>query len=449
MSFGMFDDLETSQTEAQRREASADQDLKRAIVAVRDRFGDFFSAAEDRDDFRARVALVKNDMIHTIADHTMPLPGVVRRVQAAVRPDFSPAPARKRQAADADDVYDDIQSGGLDDEDLGELRPPAEREARRKVAAEVTVVKKFVLLDADDPEGSAETLKGCVSEIEEAIEEVTARRRTALDFENTDSWTGDVMDAISVPDGGFTMRDQIGDAPSVGYMVSDDKGHEGRYPLADVTPDVLTEYVNKYRDRFDEPDRYFGGWVEVEDEVPHVYLDVPRRIEDLAEAGGVARSADQISIYDLSAGDDDGTIYTEDIDGLLGSESLEEAIREYRKNLHLRRQASRREADIPEQYQIGGDLLDAAGDVLGDMGIPGVGGPTGDEPGGGEDPMDLPDLSPYTASEGKPLIPQPTNEYLSLPADDVKEHVFDGPVVEDGDIVEYKEAGRRPFRQGR
>ncbi|AEQ20982.1 conserved hypothetical protein [Rhodococcus phage E3] len=107
MSFGMFDDLAGSQSESQLREAAASDALDRAILAAREQFGSFLASSIDASDFKSRCALVKNDMMKTVSAHTMPLPGVMRRIEGALKPRFAnpmatqPMPSSQGVAAPA------------------------------------------------------------------------------------------------------------------------------------------------------------------------------------------------------------------------------------------------------------------------------------------------------------------------------------------------------------
>jgi hypothetical protein len=87
--YGVFESALTDdhdeQVEAQRREHA----LQAAIFDAREQFGSFLSAAADKSDFKDRVALVKNDMMKVVSHSLMPVPGVMRKVEGALKPDFT------------------------------------------------------------------------------------------------------------------------------------------------------------------------------------------------------------------------------------------------------------------------------------------------------------------------------------------------------------------------
>lgn len=122
MSFTMFDDLSTSESEYGLRVAAAQDDLGRAIIAIRAQFGEWLGGAEDKADFEARLSFVKNDMHKIASGYIFPRPGVMRRVYAALRPRLAGEEEGIPEAVDPG-VYDgnDVQTGPLSDEEMGEL----------------------------------------------------------------------------------------------------------------------------------------------------------------------------------------------------------------------------------------------------------------------------------------------------------------------------------------
>lgn len=99
--YGTFESLETSAHEQKVAAQASQLELDHAIHAVRERFGDFFSAATSLRDFNDRVAMVKPDLIKVVADYLLPRPAVVRKVVGAQKTD------RIRQARDFTNVSDD------------------------------------------------------------------------------------------------------------------------------------------------------------------------------------------------------------------------------------------------------------------------------------------------------------------------------------------------------
>lgn len=71
------------------------------------------------------------------------------------------------------------------------------------------------------------------------------------------------MDALRAPDGGFTLRQHLGDGPRTGYMVSY-AGSEEAIPdtvsRADLS-DHIDRYLAQHKAAIDaDPNMYFGGW---------------------------------------------------------------------------------------------------------------------------------------------------------------------------------------------
>ena len=87
--YGVFEASSTDGHEEEQQQRQAQRDLGRAIEAAREGFGGFLGAATDKDDYKDRLALVMNDLMQKVADSgVMPVPGVMRKVKAALRPEF-------------------------------------------------------------------------------------------------------------------------------------------------------------------------------------------------------------------------------------------------------------------------------------------------------------------------------------------------------------------------
>lgn len=69
-----------------------EKSVDRAIFRAKEKFGAYLANAQSGDEFYERFAQIKPDMIKVIAEVTIPTPGVIRRVGAALRP---PAIAQK------------------------------------------------------------------------------------------------------------------------------------------------------------------------------------------------------------------------------------------------------------------------------------------------------------------------------------------------------------------
>lgn len=111
--------------------------------------------------------------------------------------------------------------------------------------------------------------------------------------------------------GGFTLHDHVGDAPTDGYMVSLDKNTEHSMPIADLRPEHIQAFVDKHVDKLGQQGNYLGGWLDG----GKFYLDISSHIPDLNRATGAAVRNKQLGIYDLGKG---RTINTEEAGYLTG-----------------------------------------------------------------------------------------------------------------------------------
>ena len=85
--YGVFEASSTDGHEEEQQQRQAQRDLGRAIEAAREAFGEFLAGATDKQDYKDRLALVMNDLMQKVADSgVMPVPGVMRKVKAALRP---------------------------------------------------------------------------------------------------------------------------------------------------------------------------------------------------------------------------------------------------------------------------------------------------------------------------------------------------------------------------
>lgn len=116
--YGVFEASSTDGYEEDQRQRQATRDLGRAIEAAREGFGDFLGAATDKQDYKDRLALVMNDLMQKVADSgVMPVPGVMRKVKAALRPEFRKAADEGYDSWRADmdkieKVFDDADTWG-------------------------------------------------------------------------------------------------------------------------------------------------------------------------------------------------------------------------------------------------------------------------------------------------------------------------------------------------
>ena len=101
MSYGIFESAATDNLEQEARQRQALGALDMAILSVRDSQGGWVTAAETKEDFEDRIALVKDDMRKSVEAHLMPVTGVMRKVVKALRDDWFDA-HKARTAADSD-----------------------------------------------------------------------------------------------------------------------------------------------------------------------------------------------------------------------------------------------------------------------------------------------------------------------------------------------------------
>ncbi|WP_459714404.1 hypothetical protein [Actinophytocola sp. KF-1] len=107
-----------------------------------------------------------------------------------------------------------------------------------------------------------------------------------------------MADALSVPDGGFTVNPSDGSDVRAGYAVA---VHPERERIFDrrVTSNDLHEYIAEAKDALSLPGRVLGGWRDPA--TGRVYLDVSVVTADLPVAMTLARETAQIAIFDLAA----------------------------------------------------------------------------------------------------------------------------------------------------
>jgi hypothetical protein len=119
-----------------------------------------------------------------------------------------------------------------------------------------------------------------------------------------------LADALTVPDGGFSVNVRTGEAVSEGFAVSLWPGREKR--THDVTPESLAEYVAmnedlltgssvQVRDMVLTTERtVFGGWREPVTDA--IYLDVSVVVSKLDTALHLAKRFGQLAVFDFAAG---------------------------------------------------------------------------------------------------------------------------------------------------
>lgn len=117
--YGVFEASTTDGHEEEQAQRQAKRDLGRAIEAAREGFGTFLGSATDKQDYQDRLALVMNDLMQKVADSgVMPVPGVMRKVKAALRPEFRLAhdfkPGDKVRANGKDGRVSDVKGKNSD-----------------------------------------------------------------------------------------------------------------------------------------------------------------------------------------------------------------------------------------------------------------------------------------------------------------------------------------------
>ena len=129
-------------------------------------------------------------------------------------------------------------------------------------------------------------------------------------------WGADVMRYLDKNPGGVTVRDQIGDAPTSGYMVSH-PGAEQEQSRSALTPQQIREHYDRNFDLINEtPGNDYGGWDAPRTPgsgkggQPGWYHDVSQNIKDPAAAADAAVSGNQQAVYDL---DNDQEVSTPDM----------------------------------------------------------------------------------------------------------------------------------------
>ena len=107
-----------------------------------------------------------------------------------------------------------------------------------------------------------------------------------------------MADALSVPDGGFSVNPGDGSDVRSGYAIAVHPEHERVFD-GPVRSDDLHAYIAQAKDALALPGRVLGGW---RDPVSgRVYLDVSVVSTDLVEAMALARRTGQLAIFDFSA----------------------------------------------------------------------------------------------------------------------------------------------------
>lgn len=108
----------------------------------------------------------------------------------------------------------------------------------------------------------------------------------------------DVLDALCVPDGGFSIDLTTGENVSAGYAVAIHPDRERVIPVDRLTMADLVSYALENLDLLAEPGHVFGAWHDPES--GKVYLDVSTVRADRAEALALAREHNQLAVFDFA-----------------------------------------------------------------------------------------------------------------------------------------------------
>lgn len=107
-----------------------------------------------------------------------------------------------------------------------------------------------------------------------------------------------MADALSVPDGGFSVNPSDGSDVRNGYAVAVHPEYERVFD-GPVTSNDLRVYIAQVKTALSLPGRIIGGWRDPA--TGRVYLDVSVVTADLPEAMDLARRTGQLAIFDFSA----------------------------------------------------------------------------------------------------------------------------------------------------
>lgn len=105
-----------------------------------------------------------------------------------------------------------------------------------------------------------------------------------------------LADAVTVPDGGFTVEPVTGRDVTRGYAVSVHPECE-RMIVTPSEADLVT-YVIDHAPTLSQPGRRFGGWHNPDTGLVH--LDVSLVVESLDEALALARDNNQLAVFDFA-----------------------------------------------------------------------------------------------------------------------------------------------------
>lgn len=108
-----------------------------------------------------------------------------------------------------------------------------------------------------------------------------------------------LTDALTVPDGGFSVDVMNGRRPDYGYVVSILPEAERVLALPVTCQDVI-EYVTEHYQLLRQVGHLFGGWHDPDTGL--IYLDISVWVATHEQAGALGRAHSQHAYFDLDEG---------------------------------------------------------------------------------------------------------------------------------------------------
>jgi hypothetical protein len=83
--FGMFEDIEGSETLERESSLEPEKQLARAIHDVKTEFGSYLGNSSSAKEFEERFHLASNEIHKTVAKNLFPTPGNIRKIKGALK----------------------------------------------------------------------------------------------------------------------------------------------------------------------------------------------------------------------------------------------------------------------------------------------------------------------------------------------------------------------------
>lgn len=118
----------------------------------------------------------------------------------------------------------------------------------------------------------------------------------------------DMMRFLDKNPEGITVRHNVGDAPSSGFMVS--RPGEREISRSRLDPHEIRQFQQEHAEQLAEPDNYYGGWSAprtTDEDQPGWYHDVSQNVHDPRDAAEMALRNHQQAVYDLDRGEEVST----------------------------------------------------------------------------------------------------------------------------------------------